>query len=97
MIKFFKKHKENILRNVALFWKLAVCLMFLGAVFSAVFGYYLFVKINKGVVLRGDAPGAQIETVKKERIEKALEYFSERTDKSIEILNAPAPIIDPSL
>ena len=33
----------------------------------------------------------------KERLTKALEYFSERKKKSIEILNSPSPIIDPSL
>jgi len=53
-------------------------------------------KINDASVL--SVPGAsEQETIKKERIDKILEYFSEREKKSIEIINSPSPIIDPSL
>ena len=37
------------------------------------------------------------EITQKERIKNVLEYFLEREKKSIEIINSPSPIIDPSL
>jgi len=37
------------------------------------------------------------ETVKKERLEKVLEYFSTRETTSAEILNSPPLVVDPSL
>ena len=93
----FKKEKENLRADMNFYWKLAVCLMLVIIILFAVFGYYLFVRINKESAVSFSSAGNQITTVKKERIEKVLEYFSLRKQKSIEILNSPAPVADPSL
>lgn len=100
-IKFFKKEKNfkksSLHLNPGLFWKLSIFMIFLVAVFSSFFGYYFFMKINKESILLTGGTSGQVETVKDERIFRVLEYFSLRTQKSNQILNSPAPIIDPSL
>ncbi|MBI3306006.1 hypothetical protein HYZ82_02630 [Candidatus Nomurabacteria bacterium] len=97
---FKKEHKfakgERRLR-IKFFWKLAVLFMLTVAVFSAFLGYYLFKQVNKEVVVNEADVISQTETVKKERIEKSLEHFNLREEKSNQILNSPAPVIDPSL
>ena len=99
-IKFFKKEKKfkkgGSSLNLNLYWKLAIYFMFVTALLAFFFGLYLFMKINNEPVISSGATGEQIETVKRERIEKVLEYFSERKKKSIEILNFPSPVVDPS-
>ncbi|KKQ27693.1 MAG: hypothetical protein US45_C0015G0009 [Candidatus Nomurabacteria bacterium GW2011_GWA1_37_20] len=103
MIKFFKKEKnfkkekESLWLNINFYWKLAVCFMFLIFLLSFVFGYRLFMRINKESTFSIDDGSGKVETVKKEEIEKVLEYFSLREQKSNQILNFPAPVIDPSL
>lgn len=100
-IKFFKKEKnfkkEDFKLNPNIFWKSSVFMVFLVIIFSAFFGYFLFLQISKETALGVNSPGSQIETIKKERIDKVLEYFSARKQKSNKILNSPSPIIDPSL
>ena len=44
----------------------------------------------------GDNPGGQFKTMNKEKIDIALQYFSEREKKSTEIINTASPISDPS-
>lgn len=85
--------------DLNLYWGLIVCVLLATAIIASFFGYYLFQKLNKEPALLAPAGGAssQIETVKKERIDKVLEYFSERKNKSSQILNSPAPVVDPSL
>ncbi|MEK7128239.1 MAG: hypothetical protein AAB933_01585 [Patescibacteria group bacterium] len=93
----FKKEEESWWLNMDIYWKLAVLLMFLGTVLAFFFGYRLFIEINKELVVFSNDANSQIETVKKETIEKTLQYFTEREKKSKEILNSPSPLIDPSL
>ncbi len=95
--KNFKKEKASLWSNINLYWKLTVLFMFVVVLLSFFFGYNLFRRISKEPVLSTDDIGGQVETVKKERIEKVLEYFSLRKQKSTQILNSPAPIVDPSL
>ena len=101
MIKLFKKEKsfkkERLHRSPSFFWKLAILVIFVVFIFSYFFGYYLFIQINKEPLLETSSISSQVETVKKERIDKVLEYFSNREQKSNQILNSSAPIIDPSL
>ncbi len=103
MIKFFKKEKNwekgkgGSWLNINFYWELAVCLVLLVVLFSFLFGYRFFMRINEEFVLEVNSDNSQVETVKKERIEKVLEYFSLRKQKSSQILNSPAPIVDPSL
>ncbi|MFA6077083.1 MAG: hypothetical protein WC735_03345 [Candidatus Paceibacterota bacterium] len=95
--KSFKKKKENLLLNINFYWQLAVLFIFVVILLSSFFGYYLFTQTNKELVLSTVDVIPEVETVKKERIEKVLEYFSRREQKSDKILNSPAPVIDPSL
>lgn len=95
--KNFKKEKENLWLNVNFYWKLAVYFMFVVILLSSFFGYYLFKQTSKEPVLSTSSDDGQVETLKKERVEKILEYFSIRKQKSDQILYSPAPVIDPSL
>ena len=99
-IQIFKKQKQiekkNFKINVNFYWKLILLTFFILTISSFIFGFYLFKKINKDFVYFYDNLSDKIEVVKKERIEKGLEYFSNREKKSIDILNSPSPIIDPS-
>ena len=101
MIKFFKKEKnfekKRLGLNLYFFWKLAVGFMFVSALVSLFFGYYLFGQINKETVLGQGGVSGKVETVKKERISKVLEYFSSRKQKTNQILTFPPTVVDPSL
>ena len=76
IIKFFKKEKkfkkeeENLWLNINFYWKLAVCFMFIVFLLSFIFGYRLFMRINKESNLSIKDDTGKIETVKKEKIEK---------------------------
>lgn len=99
-IKFLKNKKKFRKGGLGikpdLYWRYILFMTFMLIILSCVFGTYFFVKINKGPIpLTADT--SEQEAIKKERFDKVLEYFSEREKKSIEILNSPSPIIDPSL
>lgn len=98
-INFLKKNKKLIRKDLEikpdLYWKYILYITFVLIFFSFVFGFYLFIKISKEPVLSVNNTSGQ-ETIKKERINKVLEYFSDREKKSTEILNSPSPIVDPS-
>jgi len=100
-IKFLKKEKsfkkENMSLDLTLYWELAVSFVLAATIILLIFGYYLFLRINKEQVLPPGASSGQVETVKKENIQKALDYFSKREQKSNEILNSPFSVADPSL
>jgi len=99
--KLFKKEKKfekkEFTFNAYFYWKLAVLSAFLLIILSFVFGYYLFIKINKEPDLSAQSGNGQIPTVNKNRILEVFRVFSEREKKSAEILNSPAPVVDPSL
>ncbi|HAS80949.1 MAG: hypothetical protein UR25_C0003G0111 [Candidatus Nomurabacteria bacterium GW2011_GWE1_32_28] len=99
-IKFLKKKKKFIKRNIEkkidFFWKSILCIMFILIISSFVFGLYLFLKTNEELILLVEKNDTQ-ELVKKEDINSVLDYFKEREKKSVEILNSPSPIVDPSL
>ncbi len=89
--------KENFEINPGIYWKTIMVLAFLAISTLLVFSYNLFIQTNKentSVVGKKDNKN---ENKEKEKIKNALEYFSEREKKSIEILNSPVPIVDPSL
>ena len=101
MIKFFKKEKSfkkaNLHLSPNLFWKLSILFIFILSIFSYFLGYYLFKQVNKEPVLEMNNNNSQIETIKKDRIEKVLGYFSTRQQESNKILNSFTSVIDPSL
>ena len=100
-IKFFKKEnnfkKKDFTLNPNFYWKIAVMFIFFSTVLSFFFGYRLFIKINQESILPITNNDEQLPIVNEDRIEKVLNYFSEREIKSNQILNSPAPVVDPSL
>lgn len=93
--KSFKKGGTFIEPSTS--WKIVLCVTLVLIFASFVFGYNLFLKIDKGFVSPPSNLNTQIKIVKKERILEVLKYFIEREKKSAEILSSPAPIADPSL
>lgn len=90
-------HKADLSTKPSLFWMMILVMMFLIITSSFGFGFYLFVKVNAEPTLSEDDLGGQVETVDREKLTSALDYFSERQKKSIYTLSTPAPVIDPSL
>ncbi|MEK9181619.1 MAG: hypothetical protein AAB786_01215 [Patescibacteria group bacterium] len=99
--KFFKKErkfkKESSWLNINFYWKFVLGIVFLAIPLSLFLGYRLFLETDKDFVLREDEMEGVPKIIRKERIDRALEYFSSRKEKSNQIINSPAPIIDPSL
>jgi hypothetical protein len=54
-------------------------------------------QINQDYILPIINTGGQIPTVDKNRIEADLNNFTLRENTSTQILNSPAPVVDPSL
>jgi hypothetical protein len=98
-IKLFKKEnnfkKKDFQLNPNLYWKLFLLFVFVIILLSIFFGYSLFMTINEDSVLPGS--GGQVLMINKDRIGKVLNYFSEREQKSIQIINSPSPVVDPTL
>ncbi len=96
-LKKKKKFKKTELGNKPnIYWKyilLSTVILVLGAF---VFGFILFSRVNNGADVSSVEIPAQ-EAVKADRLDKVLQYFAGREKRSIEILNSPSPIIDPSL
>ncbi len=92
--KSFKKGDSGIKPD--LYWKYILLTTFILILLSCAFGLYLFIKVDKETTPPEIGLSGQ-ETIKKERLDKVLEYFSEREKKSAQILNSPSPVIDPSL
>ena len=93
--KNFRKKSSEI--NIRLYWHIIFFLGFVLTLAAFSFGFYFFRQISLESVLEKIGASQQAETVKKERIGKVLEYFAEKKQKSNQILNSPAPIVDPSL
>ncbi len=93
--KKFKKEKSWL--NIYFYWKLVIGILFVTTFLYILFSYRFFLETNKDFILLEDSAKAGSKTVQKDRIDKILEYFSQRKEKSKEIINSPAPIIDPSL
>jgi uncharacterized membrane protein SpoIIM required for sporulation len=97
-IKFKKKFKKHDLwSNVNFYWKICVLIVVGVIILSLVFSYYLFVKVNKKYDTSTISESDLVETIKKARLDKALEYFDKRAERSKEILYTIPPAIDPSL
>src|SRR3989344_1208774 len=98
-LKFLKVKKKfrkgGTFIKLDLFWKYIVYTTLFLVIFALAFGFYIFFEINnKQASLRESiqADGA----IKADRIDRVLEYFKQRQNKSIEILKNPSPIVDPS-
>ena len=89
--------KASVWQNLRLYWELAVCLTFLSILAASFFGYYLFMQTDRESMADGEQNIVSTKTIKKERIDAVLEYFSKRREESGKILSTPSPVIDPSL
>lgn len=100
-IKIFKKEKSfkkgGFHTNPDICWEVVLYVAFALVVGILVFSFFLFKKTNKEFVTPAESSLSQTKTIKKERIEKVLEYFSEREKKSTGILNSSPQLVDPSL
>ena len=100
-IKFFKRKKSfkkgGLGTNPEFFWDILLFLALAIIILSFIFGFILFRKINRDAISAVDSISEKSQTINKERIDKVLQYFSDREKKSIEILNSSAPVVDPSL
>jgi len=95
----FKKRfrKGGIHTSPELFWELLLFMAFSIILASCVFGFFLFIQIDKGSMAEQVDTNTGTQTINSERINKVLEHFSTRAEKSTQIINSPSPIIDPSL
>jgi hypothetical protein len=101
-LEIFKKNKnafsikkESIDPNI--YWKWVFALAFLVVLGSFVFGFYIFSKVETKDASDSGAQAGTARAIQKEKIYKALEYFEAKHNKSNQILEAPSPVIDPSL
>jgi len=85
------------MRNPNVYWDFILLLAFLLFVFYVVTGFLLFKNVNSKISLPADGSSVDASLAPGERVEKTLEYFRERENKSIETINSPSPVIDPSL
>lgn len=92
--KIFKKGGLHF--DPYIYWEILLGMAFVIATISFILGFSLFRKINKEFILGPEDTSSQIKTISNERIDKVLEYFAKRKQKSNEILNSPSPIVDPS-
>jgi hypothetical protein len=92
--KKFKKKSIEI--DVNFYWKILLYVSLLIIIASFVYGILLFLKTNKDFKLPEAQTSSQLEKVKKDRINKILDYFSQKEKKSQDILELPSGVIDPS-
>lgn len=92
--KSFKK--KNLELRPELYWKIMVAIVAVSIIASFVFGYNLFNEIRADLSSYTENFNKK-QPVRKERLQRALEYFSSREKKSEDILSSPAPVVDPSI
>ncbi|HEY4493862.1 MAG TPA: hypothetical protein VJB95_00290 [Candidatus Paceibacterota bacterium] len=90
-----RKHGNKI--NPAFYWYAVLSGGIILALTAFVFSFYLFQSINTEATVPAGAPGAEAKAVRKERIDKALDYFAERKNISRDIIISPSTLVDPSL
>jgi hypothetical protein len=98
--KIFKPKKKKFRKggihiNPDIYWGILLGIVFVATISLMIFGYFLFKKTSKNT---SSAPNEtnQVEKIDRAKIDSALLFFSERAEKSKEILNSPSPIVDPS-
>ena len=100
-IKFFKFEKsfkkKDYQVNFDIYWKVILSVVFIIIIISFIYGSFIFMEMNKDYISPNINTNEQIEKNRKIRIDKVLEYFSEREKKSEIILNSPSLVVDPSL
>jgi hypothetical protein len=96
ILKPKKKFKKGGIRiNPEIYWVSSLGLVFVATVAMVIFGFVLFKKVNTEITITQD-DSIKIEKIDKARIDRALEYFTKKTEVSTEVMNSPSPIVDPS-
>ncbi len=98
----FLKKKNNLKRkdfsfNPALYWEIIFFIGFILVVLASFSGYQLFLDINQESVPQTASTSSKISTVDLGRVNKVLNYFTIREQRSQEILNSPSAVVDPTL
>jgi hypothetical protein len=100
-INFFKKEnnlkKKNFQFNPNFYWQIILGSFFIIILFIFYFGYNLFKQANEEPIVSTANGNAKNGMIDENRISKILDLFSERDIKSNQIINSPAPVVDPSL
>jgi hypothetical protein len=100
-INFFKKEnsfkKKDFTFHPNFYWKIILIGTIVIILLSCIFSYLLFVQVNQEPALSFTNENEQLPTVNEDRIEKVLNYFSEREQNSNQILNSSSSVVDPSL
>jgi|GEM_PF-1957613 len=89
--------KESLKVSPNIYWAIIVALFFVIVVGDFVFAYNLFNKTAQDETLLVLNQNSQVEREKKAEINRVLNYFSARAEKTSEIINSPALVVDPSL
>jgi uncharacterized protein YabE (DUF348 family) len=99
-INFLKPKKNFKKKNLELgpnfYWKIIILVTFLLTLSSFIFGYFTFEQVKEDESLYFDGVQKK-QSIEKQRVAKALEYFSLKEQKSLKILNSPSPVVDPSI
>ncbi len=101
-INFLKFKKKNNLKkktfsiNVNFYWKSILFLSLFILLIGFALGLFVFLKINKDFILPEIKKGSLMEKIKEERIQKVFDYFSQKEENSLQILNNNFFIVDPS-
>lgn len=91
-----KYTKEKISKKVGFFWSLALYFSGFVVVLAFIFGYFLYSKVNEDSFISASAEAKSVEEYKN-RLDQALLFFSERAQKSGEIISSPIDFFDPSI
>ena len=97
IFKFEKKYKkkEHIL-NPRILWIMSLMVSFLIIIFSIMYGVIMLIDINKDFNPEGLQLMNETEKNREIRLEKAIEYFSNKKETTIRIINSNSPVVDPS-
>ena len=101
-IKKLFKHKKSFKKgglsaSPDFFWQILLAITFLIVLFATAFGIYTFIQVNKAPIFEMSNNIGKRQIINKERIDNVLSYFSDRLEKTDQILISPAPVVDPSL
>ncbi len=99
-LKIFKTKKSfkkgGLHTDPEVYWVLSLCLAFAIIISSFILAFSMFQNINKDIASSNNN-SASTQLINKDRVKKILDYFSTRKKKAVQILNSPAPVVDPSL
>jgi hypothetical protein len=95
--KFKRSFKKGGIHNSPdIYWDIIQLVSLLIILASMVYGFFLFRTINDAFNQTNNNVSDKNTAVNKDRIESALKVFEIKEKTSLDIINSPSPIIDPS-